>query len=647
MKFFRNYPFVKLLSFQLTGIGIANFFQGAGELLPLLLLFLPFLMVKRIRQKYPVDLIHSVILSVLIIMISFTNALDHSYAPRIMHDDSLNYFEAQVLNYPVEKPNSFQTVIRISQSNSSAFKSQKLIVYLEKEEKVLKIRAGDLIFAQTVIREIRNSGNPFEFNYKEYMSRKHIRYHAYIASDTYMIRHNERPSISMRIKRFQKRLVSELKQKLSSDQAFQIIGALALGDRDELTRETQSYFISTGVMHILSVSGLHVAMIFLFLNALFSFLKNSSIGHFLYFLIMIFCLWGYALLTGFSPPVQRAAIMFSFILVGSSLNRPASIYNSIAASAFFLLIFDPDLFFDVGFQFSYMAVISIVFFYPKLTELFKTENRLFRYTWQLCCISVAAQIGSFPLSIYYFNQFPVYFWLSNFIVVPAGYLILALTGAFFTFSPFENVTNLIAQILCNITDSTLFLLKKIGELPFAVIEGLSISLIQFICLLLILVFSMFFIIYKRKVFFFTGFLFLLLFQIEGLSQKISLFNQRKLIIYQSRERLIHLINGRTNYLLTDSKNPPDPFLYKNVLVKLKLKNPCMIYTKLSGEKDFEDLVFRPSIIQFTDKSLITGQESQFKHAMRNSILFSSGLLDLNHTDWNRIYLRSQSYEDKN
>jgi hypothetical protein len=138
----------------------------------------------------------------------------------------------------------------------------------------------------------------------------------------------------------------------------------------------------------------------------------------------------------------------------------------------------------------------------------------------------------------------------------------------------------------------------------------------------------------------------LLFQIEGLAQKISLFNQRKLIIYQSRERLIHLINGRTNYLLTDSKNPPDPFLYKNVLVKLKLKKPCMIYTKLSGEKDFVDLIFRQSIIQFTDKSLITGQESQSEQSMRNSILFSSGLLDLNHTDWNRIYLQP-NYEEKN
>lgn len=640
MNFFRNYPFVKLLSFQLAGICVANFIPGAGELFSVLFLILTLWLTRLIRQKkYPFDLVHSAMLSVLIMIISFIRVPDHR-SPQQTPDPGIACFGIQVLIHPIEKTNSFQTVAKIVQSNSSLLTGQKVIVYLKKEEKSVKLRTGDMIIAKTFIREIKNAGNPYEFNYKSYMARKHILYSVYLDSDHYIIKRNDKPSVWVEVKRFQEKLVSKLKEELSSDQAYQIIAALTLGYRDELTRETQSYFISTGAMHVLSVSGLHVGMIFLFLNGLLSFLKRSNTGSILYFSVMIVCLWGYALLTGFSPPVQRAVIMFSFILIGNSLNRPASVYNSIAASAFFLLFFDPDLFFDVGFQLSYVAVISIVFFYPRLTEILKTENRLLKYTWQLCCISIAAQIGAFPLSVYYFNQFPVYFWLSNFVVVPAGYLILALTGAFFMLSHFGKVTSLIAEILCSVADSTLFLLKKIGELPFAVIDGLSVSLVQFSCLFLMLGFVMFFIVYKKHSFLFAGMLLLLLFQVAGLTQKISLFNQRTLIVYQSKDRLIHLINGRTNYLITDSENPPDPFLYKNVLVKLKLKEPCIIYTKLSGEIDFGDLVFSQSIIQFTDKSLIIDQENQFQPSLTNSLMFSSGLLDLNHTDWNRVRLQS-------
>jgi competence protein ComEC len=646
VKFFRNHPFVKLLSLQLAGICMANFLPVAGKLFLVLPLTLALLLIKLIKKKkYPYDLIHSAILSFLIVTISYINVHNRQDHPHII-DDELRYFEAQILTYPVEKTNSLQAVIKILQANSSPLNRQKVIVYLEKENKAFQLRAGDRIFAKATISEIKNPGNPFEFNYRNYMSKRHIWYSSYIASENYTIERNDRPSIWIAIDRFQEKLVSGLKKELSSDQAFQIISALTLGYRDELTRETQSYFISTGAMHILSVSGLHVAMVFLFLNFLFAFLKRSYAWHFLYFFIIVTCLWGYALLTGFSPPAQRATIMFTFILAGNSLNRPASIYNSIAASAFFLLLFDPDLFFDVGFQLSYMAVISIVFFYAKFTKLIKTENRILKYTWQLFCISIAAQIGTFPLSIYYFNQFPVYFWLSNFIVVPAGYLILGLTGAFFAFSHFENATSFIAQILCSITDFTLLLLKKIGELPFAVIEGLSISFIQFTCLFLVLGFSIFFIVYKKHAFFFAGLLFLLLFQFEGLTQKINLFNQHKLIVYQSKERLIHLINGRTNYLITDSKNPPDPFLYKNVLLKLKLKEPLIIHTDFSDQKNFGDLIIQRTVMQFTDKSLILEQDDPIEISAENSITFSSGILDLNHIERNKIYLQPD-WKEKN
>lgn len=640
MNIFRNYPFVRLLSLQLAGIYAANFLPVAGKILAVVLLILAFRMVSLIRRrKYPFDLVYSALLAVLVLMISYMNTGDHQdeFCPA---DSGQVYFEAEVFSYPVEKINSFQTVAKILQTDCPPFNGRKIMVYLGKDEKALQLRAGDLIFARAGISEIKNSGNPFEFDYKSYLSRKHIRHRTFLPSENYLITKTDRPSFFMSVQRVQNKLVSALREKLSSDQAFQVVSALVLGYRDELTRETQSFFISTGAMHILSVSGLHVAMLFLLLHFLFSFLQRSYTGQILYFFIMVSSLWGYSFLTGFSPPVQRATIMFTFILAGKSLNRPASVYNSIAASAFFLLLFDPDLLFDVGFQLSYMAVTSIVFFYPRLTQLLDPRNPLLKYTWQLLCVSLAAQIGTFPLSIYYFNQFPVYFWLSNFVVVPAGYLILGLTVLFFACFPFEIIQVFIAQILCYVSDSTLFLLKQTGQLPFAVIQGLSISPFQFGCLFLMLGLLMLFIVYKKHSFFFAAILLLLLFQAEGLIQKVNLFNQQKLIVYQSKERLIHLIDGRKNYLITESENPPDPFLYKNVLSKLKLAEPLMIRIQSSTDLHSGDLIIRQSVMQFSDKSLLTGQKGPERISRDRFLVFSSGLLDLKQTGRDIIYLQA-------
>lgn len=637
MDFFKNYPFVRLLSFQLAGVWIANFCPLAEKLFYLLFLILTFLLIRTIRQKkYPFELVHSAILCVLIVIAACHRVSDHQLVPQATQKAGTSYFEARVLSHPIEKVNSLQTIAKIVQGDSLS-SGQKVMVYLKKNEKSWKLRAGDRIIAKGVLLKIRNAGNPYEFNYKKYMERKHILYRVYLDQDHFMVRKSDNRSVRINVRRFQEKLVSQLKEKLHSAQAFQVVAAIALGYRDELSQETQSYFISTGAIHVLSVSGLHVAMIFLFLNNLFSFLKRSNTGNILYFIIITAGLWGYALLTGFSPPVQRAVVMFSFILIGNSLSRPASIYNSIAASAFFLLFSDPDLIFDVGFQLSYMAVTSIVFFYPRLSGLLRTENRPAKYAWQLACVSIAAQIGASPLSIYYFNQFPLYFWLSNFVVVPAGYLILALTGAFLAFSDFGFVASAIAEILCITADATLFLLKKIGDLPGAVVDRLSVSLFQFFCLFTILGLLMLFIVYKKHVLLFGGVFCLLLFQLAGLVQKAALFNQRVLIVYQSKERLIHLINGRTNYLLNDSDAPPDPFLYKNVLVKLKLSEPSVIHLEPTKEIRFKDLIFKSSVIQFTNRTLIIDLQNQLR-PLPGTVMTSPGYLDLNRTAENTILI---------
>ncbi|MEL7589125.1 MAG: ComEC/Rec2 family competence protein [Prolixibacteraceae bacterium] len=641
MNFSRSYPFVRLLSFQLFGIFIANFSPGLEKIflvsLPVLLIWLAILGRKK---NYPFGLVHSSALAVLIIMISFTGVHDHQHnGPEI--SSGLRSFEARVLSRPVEKTNSFQIVTCVLQTDSFTVKKLKLNVYLEKTNKARGIQPGDLIYARSVVNEIGNLGNPFEFDYQRYMSRKQIRYSTYIPAANYRLITVNNPPLHMSLARLQGKLVSELKKKFSSDPAFQVVSALTLGYRDELTKETQSYFISTGAMHILAVSGLHVGMIFMFLRTMLAFLCRMPAGKILNLIIMASCLWGYALLTGLSPSVQRATVMFSFILIGNSINRQASIYNSIAASAFFLLFLNPDLLFDAGFQLSYLAVVGIVFFYPRLTALLTVRNRILDFGWKLICVSVAAQLSTFPLSIFYFHQFPLYFWLSNLFVVPASSVILALTGTFFILLPVSHLSSILAQIICTLTDFTLSILKRIGELPFAVIDNQMISSGQFFCLLLALSFSMAFIAHKRHSFLFTALSFLLLFQLAGVTQKISLFDQRKLIVYQtgSGERLIHLINGRTNYLITETDAAPNPHLYQNVLLNLRLKQPTVVPLN-SGKNTRIDLIVRRDMIQFSDKTLVLRRIKQDEILHEAPVSFSQGLIDLTRTEGRLIHIET-------
>jgi competence protein ComEC len=179
---------------------------------------------------------------------------------------------------------------------------------------------------------------------------------------------NFRPSINgLRQKAINLRayLINQYKKVGLSDDELGLISALALGSKDELGEKVKKSFQTVGASHILSVSGMHVGIIYVALEFMLNFFFRNR-KHLFKFLIIAFFLWFYAFLTGLSPSVLRATVMFSFVLFGKILNKPLNIYNSLAASAFFLLLFNPYLIFNVGFQLSYLAVAGIVFLYPKI-----------------------------------------------------------------------------------------------------------------------------------------------------------------------------------------------------------------------------------------------------------------------------------------
>jgi competence protein ComEC len=319
---------------------------------------------------------------------------------------------------------------------------------------------------------------------------------------------------------------------------------------------------------------------------------------------MISFLWIYAFITGFSPAVQRATVMFTFVIIGNSLRRQINIYNSLTASAFFLILLNPEVIFDIGFQLSYLAVFGIVLIQPALDGLLELSNPMLKWCWSLFTVSLAAQFITFPLGLFYFNQFPNLFWLSSFVVIPITTLIIWLTLAFFIFSPLHGVSMMLGLIIEKITYCMLFLLKEMDALPYAVCRGIVLTPIQVSLLFagigaLVIYFAT-----KDKLWIFSTLALIILFQTSEIIERAKTIDQNIIIIYNSKNPMIHLINGRNNYILTkdfSKLSRSEKSTFERVRYHLRL-DPAQIISDDNAKSNSipNDLIINGNEVQFTN-----------------------------------------------
>lgn len=478
---------------------------------------------------------------------------------------------ATIIENPVEKENYTKTVLRINALKDSAEwinPKSKLLVYFKRDSSAQVLKFGDRIIARTFVNELKHSGNPYTFNYKKYLRYKEIYYQSYIAADQFKIlKRNQGSAIMLFTNNLRQRLLNIYKTNNITGDEFAVLSALSLGFKNNLTPELKESFSTSGTMHVLAVSGLHVGIIFIILSKLLFFLNRNKYGRIIQSLIIIFVLLFYAFLTGLSNSVIRATIMFSFICIGRMFTRQVNIYNTLSASAFIMLIYNPYSVMDVGFQLSYMAVFSIVFFQPRIYSLYNPKSTITDYIWQLVSVAIAAQIGTFPLTIHYFEQFPVYFILSNILIIPIVSIIIYGAIILFLFSFSSTISFYIAKALNFIT----FILNKnvelIEKLPFSKFDNLIIDKHEIVILVIIILSLSFFIVSKRiKYIRYTLVLFILLFA-YGITTSIINSNKSMLVVYNiPKQSAINIINGNYSELSTsfDSIQYDERFVY-NIL----------------------------------------------------------------------------------
>jgi competence protein ComEC len=285
-----------------------------------------------------------------------------------------------------------------------------------------KLQVGDWISANSFLKPIEKPLNPYQFDYASFMQKR-----GYLRS-TYLeeVQHFGRQlNLQAYTATLRKSLIDGFEKSGIEGEELAVLNAISLGDKSLLNQETRNAYAGAGAMHILAVSGLHVGIVYLIFSQLLFFLNKLSWQRWLKALLLLLVIWGFAILTGLSPSVQRAGCMFSFIIVANALNRYTSTLNSIAAAAFILMLVNPMILFELGFQLSFAAVIGIVTMHSTIYAIWQPRFLLLDKAWSLIVVSITAQLATLPFVLYYFHQFPNWFLLTNLFVIPLAFLIVS------------------------------------------------------------------------------------------------------------------------------------------------------------------------------------------------------------------------------
>jgi competence protein ComEC len=377
-------------------------------------------------------------------------------------------------DYPIEKEKTYQVVAQLINTD------RKILIYLPKIIQVKSSKPGDILCFDGLPEIVKNDGNPFEFDYRSYLNNRKIGYRIFLKEkQCCFLEGRKRLNLYRRALIFRSQLIDCLDHSGIVNENVHLIASISLGARDEVDKETIQSFTNTGVIHVLAVSGMNVGLIFVILNFIFRFLKKNRAGYILHTLIMLSGIWIYALITGMSASILRAALMFTFVIIGNTFKRNSNIFNSLAVSAFFLIAWNPIIIMDVGFQLSYAAVLSIIIIQPYLYKQLFFKNWIGNQLWLLITVTFAAQIGTIPFTLLYFHQFPVYFWLANLFVIPLVTLILYLTFVVLFLSLISGLlTSVVAFILDWLVRLVLISVNIVEKLPHSVLRDLYPSLIQ-------------------------------------------------------------------------------------------------------------------------------------------------------------------------
>lgn len=489
------------------------------------------------------------------------------------------------------------TVEAVYKNNNWQSVEGDVLLYFRKDSTIPPIQYGSQILIKNNVVSIVNSGNPGGFNYARFCSFQQIHFQGFLKDQDFSILTSTKTNwfieslINIRTK-----VLSILKANIKNPSELSIAQALLIGYRDELDRDLVKAYSNTGVVHIIAISGLHLGMIYGLMLFLFLPFKKYKWCKIIKPITIIFVLWIFSFIAGMPPSILRSALMFSCIAIGEPFGKQSNIFNGLAVSAFIILIINPFSLWDVGFQLSYSAVLSIVIFSPYIKRWIYFKNKILAGIWNLNSITLSAQILTLPFVLYHFHQFPNLFLFTNLFAVPLSGLILYFELLLLIISSWNSVAFFIGGIIEWLIKLMNQFIVKVDRIPFAVCESIQITIVQAIILIGLLVASSVWLINKKIKYLILGLIFLMCFIAVRSIDFVNRNLQQKIIVYNvPSHTAIDLVEGRNYQFIGDSILQYDGFL-RNFHIK-----PSRILHRINEKKLLKNIQIKNQFIYSNNK----------------------------------------------
>ncbi len=460
------YPFAGILAHSQWFVGCVSFFIAYS--------FFLFLDIRRKRAYY------KWLLPLLAYGILVLSGITFSLLKDVKRDSQHLLFQGEVEGYLAEvremdEPKARSTANRVrllAVRKDSSFIPAKgeILIY---HAGIDTLSPGDVYWIPGQPSLIAGPENPHEFDYSRFMARKQIYHRHFIREGMVKVGQRTTWDLATKVVFFRHALEGTIDSYVPQPQSKQIAKALLLGQKGTLEHEVSEAYTTAGAMHVLAVSGLHVGIIYGFFLLFWKPQQLTAYKRIPLLIIVIGVIWSYALITGMSPSVLRAATMFTLMGLAQMQARNPSIFNPLALSAMILVLYDPFIVFSVGFQLSYLALTGILLFQPVIVGWWTPKSKLVDYIWQITSVGLAAQLATFPLSVYYFHVFPTYFMLANVVVIPGAFAIMACGIPFLILSFLEPVALLMGTALGHLISWVNSVIFSVQYLPFSKMENLS------------------------------------------------------------------------------------------------------------------------------------------------------------------------------
>ena len=470
----------------------------------------------------------------------------------------------------------------VNQIDNKAY-SGRIIANIQKDSSKNTVIVGNIIRIKTTLQRNNPSKNPNQFDFNKYLANKQIFAQIYCRKQEITINKNLKKDIWFYASRLHSRIINNLEKANFNKTEMNVALALILGQQQEISSDIIQDYQYSGVTHILSVSGLHVGFIMLFINFILKPIPNTRKGSALKLATILLSLIFFGIISGLSPPVLRSVVMFSFLAIGNHLRRSGNIYHTLLVSILLILLFEPYFLFDVGFQLSYLALFFILWLQPILSKIWTPTHKATVYIWNALTVSFAAQIGTFPLCLYYFHQFPGLFFVTNIIIIPVLSFIMIAGIIVMMFAAFASPPVILVQIF----EKSIYLLNQmihfVATFDSFVIRDISFNFYYLITFYLLTITCAIWFKKPNYIRFTVLLISIILVQVSLIYTKKEAENQQELIVY----------NLKKNTLISEKIGKTTTLFIRDSLSKNNISNSYLVrnYSSLKATNKIRNIMF--------------------------------------------------------